>query len=65
MMDCYDHFLGETSKKQETSAKSLHLTSLLYTRNLQDIKMMGHEQCWEGYFGNVIGYIFQVTLFQM
>ncbi len=22
-------------------------------------------QCWEGYFGNVIGYILQVTLFKM
>ncbi len=24
-----------------------------------------YYQCWEGYFGNVIGYRLQVTLFKM
>ncbi len=39
--------------------------TLLTVRNFASTLTYSTNQCWESYFGNVIGYRLQVTLFKM
>ncbi len=41
-----------------------HFTIFKYTKKLVFF-YDGYSQCWEGYFGNVIGYRLQLILFKM